>query len=340
MNHAGWFAKDTAYSDPALPYILSVLSFTALISGFNSTKLATSNRHLNMGKIVQVELLSQIGALTVMIAWAVLQKSIWALVAGSIAGALIKLILSHILLTGISNQFHWNAEAFSEIFHFGKWVFLSSILGFFAVNGDRIMLGGLVDAATMGQFGIAFVMASAVRLIIEKIIGLVAFPVLSEVVRTRPGDLRQTYYKLRLPIDILLLFLTGLMFTAGHLLIELLYDERYHDAGWMLEILSIGLVQVQFSLAEQCYLAMGKPRLLVPVRLIQMAGVLILLPLCFNAWGLVGAVWIAGGAVLLPLPLTIYLKAKYGIFLLRRELYVIPFLFLGLAVGSLISAGM
>jgi hypothetical protein len=168
----------------------------------------------------------------------------------------------------------------------------------------------------------------------------VAFPVLSEVVRTRPGDLRQTYYKLRFPTDILLLFLTGLMFTGVHLLIELLYDERYHDAGWMLEILSIGLVQVRFSLAEQCYMAMGKPRLLVPIRLIQMAGVLILLPLCFNAWGLVGAVWIAGGAVLLPLPLTIYLKVKYGIFLLRRELYVIPFLFLGLAVGSLISAAM
>jgi hypothetical protein len=133
----------------------------------------------------------------------------------------------------------------------------------------------------------------------------------------------------RLPTDILLLFLTGLMFTAGHLLIELLYDEKCHDAGWMLEILSIGLMQVRFSLAEQCYLAMGKPKLLIPVSLIRMAGLLILLPLCFNAWGLVGAVWIAGVAVLLPLPLTRCLKVKYGIFLLRRELYVFRSFFWG-----------
>lgn len=333
-NDNVWFDANSVYASPGLSAVLAVLSLTALIGGFVSMKMATAKRNLQMNKVVQVELLSQVGSLIIMIVWAILHRSVWALVAGSVSVVVFKVILSHLYLSGIRTKLHWDREIFWDVFHFGKWIFLTSIMGFLALNGDRLLLGGMISAAEMGQFGIALFMANAVSLMAKKIISSVAFSALSEVIRKRPADLKKVYYQLRLPVDVILLFATGFLVSSGHLLIEVLYDDRYSDAGWMLEILSINLVQVRYSLAGQCYVAMGKPGIELPIALVKVACLFVLLPLAFNYWGLVGAVWVAGGVGIVILPLIIYLKIKYKIFDLFNELKVLPIFIVGWGVGK------
>src|SRR5206468_3430723 len=87
------------------------------------------------------------------------------------------------------------SAAFHEIIKFGKWIFLSSVLFFFASSGDRIILGGLVDANLLGTYVIAFVMFNSIDQILTKIIVDVSFPALSEIIRERPTDLTVAYYK-------------------------------------------------------------------------------------------------------------------------------------------------
>jgi O-antigen/teichoic acid export membrane protein len=316
---------------------MAVLSLNAVIGGFTSTKLATANRNLSMGWVTRIELLSQVAGFVFMITWALIDRSIWALVIGSLIAAIFRMLLSHFVLPGEKNRLCLEIQAFWEIFHFGKWIFLTSILGFLAMNGDRLLLGTLTDSATLGIYAIAYFVVHAIKKILSKIMGSIAFPAFSEIARERREALKTVYYKFRLPVDIATLFFTGLLFASGHLLIQLLYDERYVAAGHMLEILSIGLITARFSLDGQIYMALGKPRLLTPLLLIPVLALFGLMPLAFHTWGLNGAVWVVGVSTLLSVPITFYFRIQYNLFDLKRELMVLPMLVVGYLFGLIMN---
>src|SRR5690606_17005291 len=50
----GFFEAGSVYADPVLPYIIVVMSLTAVILGFQSTKSMTSDRHLNQRQLAMV----------------------------------------------------------------------------------------------------------------------------------------------------------------------------------------------------------------------------------------------------------------------------------------------
>ena len=175
-----------------------------------------------------------------MFGWIVFDRSIWSLVAGALGSSLARAVLTHIWLSGHPNRWQWDRAAFEEIFGFGKWIFLSSILGFLVGNGDRILLGGLINADVLGVYSIAFSIFSIVDQIVGRIVAGVAFPALSEISRERRHDLKAGYYKFHGPIAAATYFCAGALMTSGQALIGLLYDHRYADAGWMLEVLAVG----------------------------------------------------------------------------------------------------
>lgn len=334
---SGLLPLASTYADPVLPYIVGALSFGALINGFASTRLPMASRTLALGRMTLMDILCQLAGITLMICWATVDRSIWALVAGALFSNLLRVALSHMMLPGPGNYLHWDNSSYKEIFGYGKWVFLTSILGFAASNGDRLLLGALVSPATMGLYSIAFFLVNALQELLSKLAASVAFPALSEVARERPGAMKAVYYKFRLPLDIAALFFSGLIFSAGHLIIEILYDQRYEMAGAMIEVLCIGLFEARFVLAGQCFMAMGMPKLLAPIILIRLIAVFVLLPIIFHFWGFHGALWVAGGSALFTLPLIIFLKIRHGLFSLKHELSVLPLLAVGYGLGEIFN---
>lgn len=328
-----WVPAGSVYADPILPYVITVLAFNPLIGGFASTRLATANRRLALGRITLIEIASQTAALLFMISWALVDRSIWALVVGSLLAVLLKVVLSHTLLPGEANALRWDREAFREIFGFGKWIFLTSILGFLAANGDRLLLGGLTDPATLGLYAIAYFIVGALYDAFDKVASSVAFPALSEVVRDRPQDLKNTYYKFRLPFDAMTLLVMGGLLSAGHLIVDVLYDDRYSAAGSMIGILGIMLFTVRYTLSGLCFLALGRPKLLVPITLSHTVLLFGLMPPIFGAYGFDGALWVVGGSAVLSLPVILYLKMVNQLFDFWREVMVLPLVPIGYALG-------
>lgn len=53
-NYLGLIPETSAYSDPYLPYVIAVTSFSAVISGFQSTKLSEASRNLRLGRVTQI----------------------------------------------------------------------------------------------------------------------------------------------------------------------------------------------------------------------------------------------------------------------------------------------
>jgi O-antigen/teichoic acid export membrane protein len=272
-----------------------------------------------------------------MLVWVAIDRSIWALVAGSIGSALMRVVLSHFWLPGQANRWQWDDEAFREIIHFGKWIFLSSILGFLINSGDRILLGGMLSATALGVYAIAFLMTSSVENVIAKIISDVSFPAISEVLRDQPTKLKASYYRFHVIIASFTYLAAGALMVSGQTLTGLIYDQRYRQAGWMLEILATALIAIPFRLAPQCFQALGMPKLLSGIIATRIVTMFLITPIGFHFFGLRGALWSIVFSAFAGLPLTIFYAVRYRLFDLRKELMLLPLVPAGIILGKIIN---
>lgn len=333
-NLAGMLPAKSAYASPVLPLIIAVSSLSAIIFGFQSTQMAVADRSFDQKRLAQIELISQLAGLVVMIVFGVAAHSIWALVAGGLLASLTATALSHTWMSGHPNRFRLEKSALRELTQFGKWVFVSSAVGVLALNGDRLLLGGWVDAYVLGLYAIAVLIVRAIENALQKLFATVSLPALSEIARNDPSRLREVYYKLRVPGDLLLLFVTGLLFAAGQMLIDLLYDPRYSAAGGMLQILALSLFVVRYGVALQIYLALGTPRYLAIINVVRFISLYTLVPALYYLAGTQAVIWGVALHALATVPFVYGFNARLGLIDIRRELMVLVALPVGFLCGA------
>lgn len=336
LGENGWFTGDTVYSDPVLPFVIAVISVSAVIAGFQSTNLATAVRQFSQKRIALLEIYSQLFGFMIMLAWVLIDRSIWALVIGGLASSMMRVVLTHTMLPGISNRLEWDSPALKEIFHFGKWIFLSSIISFLFNNGDRLLLSGMVSAEILGIYSIAFMMLNVLQQAVSKFIGAVVFPSLCEAFHEQNNRLIVIYHKFRFWLDSLLFLLVGILIMLGPLLIDALYDERYSDAGSMLQILSLLLIMSRYAITYRFFLAIGKPKLMTLLNMVQLVALYCFVPLGFYFYDFEGALWAIVLSYYINIPVLFHLMMKNRIFNIQKELITLPMLFIGIGLGALV----
>ncbi|XSC45475.1 hypothetical protein ACF1BQ_005025 [Bradyrhizobium sp. RDT10] len=122
--------------------------------------------------------------------------------------------------------------------------------------------------------------------------------------------------------------------TFGPSLIRLLYDPRYYEAGWMLGVLAATLATMPFRLAVQAFLALGMPKIQSNVILVRLVSLYVLAPLGFYFFGLEGALAMIVFSQFSYLPIIIFYSVKHNLFDLRKELYFLVWVPIGLLAGK------
>ena len=143
------------YDQPVLAWIVPACGLIFVINGLQSTNMATCGRSLNLKRVVALGVAEAIVKSSVMIVWAIVSPSVWALVAGSLITYALSAAASHVMLPGIRNRFAWDSDAVSQMIRFGKWVFLSTALTYLAVSSDRLVIAKLVPLAVVGVGNLA-----------------------------------------------------------------------------------------------------------------------------------------------------------------------------------------
>lgn len=260
------------YKVPELVAMLPVVGLGAIISGFNSTKLYTAQRNLEAKRVTLIEVGTYtIGLLvTIYLAWQL--KSVWALVWGQVISAGLKMYATHAFLHGIKNKLVWNRDASKHLTRFGRWIMWSSVLTFLSVEGGRLLIGALLDMRELALFTLASTMSLMFWQAIQQLAGKVFFPAYAEVYRDRPDSLFSTLLKARLIITLPSWILSVLFVFFGSHLMAMLYDERYHGSGAMLELLAAGaLVGCIWGSYTGVLLAMGKVATMTILTALQIA---------------------------------------------------------------------
>jgi O-antigen/teichoic acid export membrane protein len=235
------------YGEPQLLALVPAIGVNALLLGLNSTSLYTLNRRLDQSKLVLIELVSQVVSLVVMVSWALVHPSVWALLAGGCVSFLVKMAASHMLERDRPNHLWWDPSAVRELVHFGRWIFLSSILSFFASKLDALVLGRLLQMGDLGVYSIASTLARLPLEVMMSLSGGVMFPLLSESFRRDDGSLHKNLLRMRCLVVLPTVLASLLLALLGDRLIYLLYDTRYQDAGLIVRILGAGAVGAAVS---------------------------------------------------------------------------------------------
>lgn len=321
------------YDEPRLLTLMPAAGLSAVIAGFNPTKLVTANRNLFLGRLTLVEIVAQVISVAVLILLAWLMNSVWALVIGGLIAAVLKLFLAHKLIPGLRNQFSWDQKSLKSIIHFGKWIFLSSIVGFFVQQGDKLVLASFMTTADLGVYSIAFFLASAPLALSQKLNQAVFFPIYSQLKDLTSTQLRPKILKARIVVCGLLLPPMIIFILFGSHIVTYLYDARYWQAGWMMQILSVGYAVSVTTNIGPFYLAQGNSKLFLITVIVKALLMALAMSLGGYFYGVTGIIL---GVVISNISFYIFLSAVYRYFelwLWRLDLAVITVI-LSAAAGA------
>ena len=325
------------YDADALLYLIPVVGLSAVLAGLTSTSQFTLERQLAPGRVIALELVSQLISVAVMIVWAKTTASVWALVGGALAYATVMLIGSHIYLPGSRNRFCWKRDCARELIHFGRWMLPATMIFFVLVHGNRLIVGKFVTVTELGLFSVAWFVGTFMVRLMRVLSSRVLLPLFART--SELGTERLTTRMARVRGYLLVLILPPICAIAvwGNELVSLLYDDRYLEAGWMVQVLALGSVLGAINTsAEPLILARGDSRR----HFLSLAGSLVLFVVFLLVgtllWGWHGIVVAVAATSLARYPFLAWALHRHGAWQPRVDLFA---MFGAVALMGLLELG-
>ncbi|NIC41032.1 oligosaccharide flippase family protein [Aquabacterium sp. A08] len=319
---AGWYANEDMVP------MLATIGLIAFLGSFKSTKVDHAMRHMQAGRLVGIEMLSQVLQFVIAVALALYLQSPWALLLGNMGYAVFYAVFSHLLLKGPTNRLAWDPGTLREIRGFSVWVMLSSGVTYLSGEGLNLLRAKWLDLPFLGQLSIASALTLMAWNAIQKLSAQVLFPAYTETLRLQPELLPHRVRKSR-RIQLVLGWSSSVVLVVlGEWLVGWLYDDRYAVAAQIVQITATGLVVSMLSATYSGLLeALGQPRLATYLQLGQ--GLLRAVGIAVGGfyWGPWGVV-ISGPLVSVCFyPVAAWVHAKRGLFDLWSD--VLGFLLAG-----------
>lgn len=277
------------YALPELTRYLPIVAFVTILNGFASTSLHGLVRRMELRRFALISVSGQALTTTGVIIWAWYAPSIWALIAGNLLGGLFRTLLSHVFGRVHRNRFAWNADCRRELFRFGRWIMVSSLVFFLAQRIDAIMAPKFVELELAGLFSLAFAIAWIPVQIAGTLNGKVLMPAISMVARRSRAELSARLREARGRILPGALVATLAVPLAGPTFFLLLYEEVYWDAAWIVELMSIcAWLTILPLTADRALLAVGDTFSLALANTLRLVSGAIACVLGFHWFGFAG----------------------------------------------------
>ncbi len=247
------------YDNPDLLILLPAVAPIFIITGLTSPARFLLQKQLHVRKLALFDLATAAFGTVVQIGFALYTPTIWALVWGLLVSTAVPAAASFFLIDWRSHRLAWEREAVRAIVHFGKWIFLASLVYFLAMNFDRLYFADTIPLTLLGIYGIARTFSDTIMQLFQRLGNLLVFPRVSAST-LRGSDLRHAVG----PMRFLLLAAVSVGLALGVSLadefIYLLYDDRYRAAGFFLTIILVGTwFGIAATIADATMMGVGKP---------------------------------------------------------------------------------
>jgi O-antigen/teichoic acid export membrane protein len=282
-----------AYHQPEMILVLLALAARPVLFALRSPGVPLLRRQLEYRALFLDELTQVLVGLIVSltVAWFVPNASAWALVAGTLAGALSGVLMTY-WLAPMWPRWCADPEARRELTHFGWGVLLNTLMMAIWLNADRLVAPRYLALETMGLFFVAVNLAFAA----ESLLGKKLEVYLAMLSRQPAGEQAAWHTAHAWKVTLLLGPILALGINVSPKVVQLLYDPRYANAGILLAALMARLVfRTAGQLDFQFLMASGHLR---PAIIANGAGavvqLLLIIPmlLAFGVYGLLGSLMV------------------------------------------------
>lgn len=294
------------YRIEALAWIFPIAGLTFVLSALASLAPALAQRRLMYKRLNVFDLALDAVGFAGLAALALATPTIWALVLGLLLASGARMIASYWLLPDVRHRLRISVRHLCEILSFGKWIFLSSIVSFLAVNVDRLYFAKALSLSLLGVYGISRSLAEPLGLLVGRLNHVIVFPLVASS-RTSSSSLRSTLAPIRLMLLLAVAAGLSLIAAGADIIVGVLFDSRYNDAAWMLPILLVAAwFAILCDLNDATLMGLGRPSYGAVANCLKLGSLLIGLPLGFAAYGPAGAIAaVAAGDAIRYIPILV-----------------------------------
>lgn len=279
------------YQEPRLAAMLSVMAISPLLSSLNNIGLSLLSRGVQIGRMTQFSLLSNVANLVITLSLAWWWRSVWALVWGQIAGSAISLAISY-LFHPYRPRFLIDREALRNAFQFGKWMFVIGVMVYITTTVDNVFVGKLLGAAALGPYMVAYTIANLPSSLVAQIFGTVFFPAFAELGRGQIERLEAVVERTFQLGAALLLLISLPMALFAHEIVGVLFPSRWAAAAGPLTVLVlVGLFRGFIQMISPLILGLNKPEIEAKSKIAEAVIFLALIYPLTIRFGTLGAAW-------------------------------------------------
>lgn len=301
------FISDFFHSPESL-ILLYLISIVPLIRGFINPAIVKFQKELKFARDFWYRFMVLFIDTAVTIVVTFYMRSPIGIVIGLLAGVLVELLLSFILVSPRPN-FKFEKSYVNKIFNRGKWITASSIFDYLFHNADNIAVGRILGATALGVYQLAYSLAAMPLIEIGRIFVHVVVPIMIRI-SDDSVRLKNAFFKIVLTITLITLPFAFLFALLPDLFV-LILGEKWEAITLVLPILAVlGFVKSVSLSSNALFLSTNRQEYTTVITLVNILGLVIsIFPLIFK-FGLFGAGISALIGSLCAIPFIIYYTQK------------------------------
>ena len=244
-------------NEPRLGAVILVLALQPLIQGLGNPRFVQYEKELDLRPLFLLSVVSKLAATAFTVAVAVIFRNYWALVIGSLAAAVLNMIMGYVMRPYLPRP---DFSRVREIFGFTAWLSGVSILSTLNLRMDSFIVGGFLGTATVGLYRMGEEIATLPTTQMVAPLTRSLYPAFANMA-AEPGKLRNNALEASAAIAAISLPATfGFAFVARDV-VTLMLGEKWLEIVPLIQILTpiIGL-QMLAPVAGSVCMAMGRTR--------------------------------------------------------------------------------
>lgn len=247
------------YREPRLDEVMYALSLVLLLSGLSNPRLMMLQKKLVFWQSFAMSVAETVVTMLVSIGIALVYRSYWALVLGTIAGQLASLICSYALFPYRPRP---RLRHVRELWSFSVWLSLQQMVNVANYRVDHLLVGGILGRPALGFYSVGNNLAVAPTREATRPLTQTLFPAFAMVAED-PGRLRAAYQKAQAFVTAVTLPLGVGVALIAEPLVRLAMGDSWAPAALVIQVLAaVFAVQTLGTLVQPLAMATGATRLL------------------------------------------------------------------------------
>jgi lipopolysaccharide exporter len=276
------------FAEPRAIILIQVLAIRPVIESMSSIKIAELTRSLRFRSLTILKIAEAITNTIIAVVLAP-QLGVWALVIGHLAGSVTYVLVSY-FVAPYRPRFFRDKEISRSLLQFGKWIFLTSLIGVLGGVVLQAVISRRLGATELGLYFLAAKLAFLSADIATEVVGNVTFPLYARLQASKQQAAR-AFRAILSGMFAMLLPLCGLLMVLAPSLVQNILGPNWVGTESIIRVLIlVTIIGLLGEVTVPILKGVGQPGKLALLKAVQLSLILSFV------WPLAGRFGVAGAA--------------------------------------------